>query len=105
MAKISVSHLRYMGMLPNIEHREYRFQIEAEDKSLRNVALKIDNAIFRNNLLMFQEAPDLCYQKMLMDCANETASAPICSQAVVTEDEVATYRNSHPIGKTRKPGR
>jgi hypothetical protein len=39
---------------------------------------------------------------MLADCENETAASPICSQAAVTEAEVAHYRNSHPIGKVRK---
>jgi hypothetical protein len=102
MAKDSVLHLRYMGMLAQIGHREYRFQIEAVDQSFRTVALTIDDAIFRNHLLMFQEAPDLCYQKMLADYANETANSPICSRATVTEAEVASYRDSHPIGKVRK---
>jgi hypothetical protein len=102
MAKDFVLHLRYMGMLPQIGHREYRFRIEAVDQSLRNVALTIDDAIFRNHLLMFQEAPDLCYQKMLADYERETTDAPIRSRATVTEAEVASYRDSHPIGKVRK---
>ena len=102
MARDSVLHLRYIGVLPHSGHREYRFQIEAGDKSLRIVALTIADTIFRNSLLMFQEAPDLCYQKMLADCENETADSPISSQAAVTEAEVVHYRNSHPIGKVRK---
>ncbi len=48
---------------------------------------------------MHQEAPNLCYQKMLADYGSETTDSPIRSQAPVTEDEVASYRDSHPIGK------
>ena len=103
MARDLVLQLRYLGMLPQSGHREYRFQIEAADKSLRTVALTIDDGIFLKNKLMFQEAPDLCYQKMLADVANETAGSPICSLAPVTESEIASYRDSHPIGKMRKP--
>jgi hypothetical protein len=102
MAKDLVLQLRYLGMLPQLGHREYRFQIEAHDKSVRTVALTIDDVIFRKNQLMFQEAPDLCYQKLLADVINETAGAPICSLASVTDSEIATYRNSHPTGKLRK---
>jgi hypothetical protein len=102
MAKDLVLQLRYLGVLPHIGHREYRFQIEAQDKSIRTVALTIDDGIFRKNQLMFQEAPDLCYQKLLADVINETAGAPICSLASVTDSEIATYRNSHPTGKLRR---
>jgi hypothetical protein len=102
MAKSIVSQLRYIGMLPHTGHREYRFQIEANDKSLRTVALTIDDIIFRENRLMFQEAPDLCYQKMLADVTNETAGAPISNLAPVTESEISLYRNSHPTSKARR---
>ena len=102
MAKDLVLQLRYLGVLPHIGHREYRFQIEAHDKSIRTVALTIDDGIFRKNELKFQEAPDLCYQKLLADVINETAGAPICSLASITDTEIATYRDSHPTGKLRR---
>jgi len=89
-------------MLPQSGHREYRFQIEAPDRSIRTVALTIDDAVFLEHRLMFQEAPDLCYQKMLADVANEGTGAPICSLAPVTQSEIASYRDSHPVGKLRR---
>ena len=102
MTKDLVLRLRYIGVLPQIGHREYRFQIEAHDKSVRTVALTIEDGIFRKNQLMFQEAPDLCYQKLLADVTNEEAGATICSLAAVTDSEVASYRDAHPTGKMRK---
>ncbi len=102
MTRDSVLQLRYLGVLPHIGHREYRFQIEAPDKTVRTVALTIADGIFRSNQLMFQEAPDLCYQKMLADLANESASSPICSLAQVTESEIASYRYSHPTAGSRR---
>ena len=104
MTRDLVLQLRYLGVFPHIGHREYRFQIEAHDKSVRTVALTIDDGIFRKNQLMFQEAPDLCYQKLLADMTNETIGRPICSVAPVTESEIASYRNSHPTGKMRRAG-
>ena len=102
MARDLVLQLRYLGMLPQIGHREYRFQIEAHDKTVRTVALTIDDGIFRNNQLMFQEAPDLCYQKLLADITNETIGAPICNLAPVSESEIASYRDAHPTAKSRR---
>lgn len=102
MSKDLVLQLRYLGVIPRIGHREYRFQIEAQDKSVRTVALTIDDAIFRNHQLMFQEAPDLCYQKMLADITNEDIGKPICNSAPVTESEITSYRHSHPTGKLRR---
>ena len=101
MAKDLVLQLRYIGMLPQLGHREYRFQIEAHDKSIRTVALTIDDGIFRKNLLMFQEAPDLCYQKVLLDLSNETPSAPLCSRVTVTGIDIANHRGSHSTAKGR----
>jgi hypothetical protein len=102
MAKDLVLQLRYIGMLPHIGHREYSFQVEAHDKSVRTVVLTIENAVFLNHQLMFQEAPDLCYQKLLADVSNESADTPIRSRAPITESEGASYRNSHPTGKLRR---
>ena len=103
MTKDLVLQLRYLRVLPHIGHREYRFQIEAQDKSVRTVALTIADGLFRNNQLMFQEAPDLCYQKLLADIINETVGTPICNLAPITESEIASYRDSHPTSKLRRP--
>ena len=104
MAKDLVLQLRYTGMLPLVGRREYSFRVEAHDKSVRTVVLTIDDAMFRNHQLMFQEAPDLCYQKLLADVCNEAAGAAIRSRAPITESEVASYRDSHPTGKVRRSG-
>jgi hypothetical protein len=102
MTKDLVLRLRYLGVLPHVGYREYRFRIEARDKSVRTVALTIDDGIFRTNQLMFQEAPDLCYQKLLADITNETMGTLIPSLAPVTESEIGSYRDSHPTPKSRR---
>jgi len=102
MAKDLVLQLRYTGMLPLVGRREYSFRVEAHDKSVRTVVLTIDDAMFRNHQLMFQEAPDLCYQKLLADVAGESAGTLIHSRAPITEAEIASYRDSHPTGKLRR---
>lgn len=102
MAKDSVLQLRYLGVFPQAGHREYRFHIEKEDLKIHDVSLTIDDRLFGTNKLMFQEAPDLCYQKLLIEVCDETRDMPILSRAAVTETDIRSYRDNHPTVKTRK---
>jgi hypothetical protein len=105
MTKDFVLQLRYLGVFPQIGHREYGFRIEDKDKSIRHVILTIDDGLFLKNQLMFQEAPDLCYQKVLLDLSTETAKTPIRGRVPVTAEDIAHYRDSHPNTKLRnRPG-
>lgn len=101
MMKDLVLQLKYIGVIPKTGHREYGFQIEDKDKAIRKVFLTIDDNVFMMNQLMFQEAPDLCYQKMLLDLSNETGETPILKRAAITPSDVASYRDSHPTGRSR----
>jgi hypothetical protein len=105
MTKDLVLQLRYLGVFPQIGHREYGFRIEDKDKNIRHVTLTIDDALFLKKQLMFQEAPDLCYQKVLMDLTTETVDRPIRSRVSVTPEDIAHYRDSHPNTRVRnRPG-
>ena len=92
--------VRYVGVFPKNGYREYDFIVEAEDKTVRQVILVIDDVLFMEKQLMFQEAPDLCYQKLRTDLVNEIA-APVGSRVRVTPVDVASYRDSHPTVKSR----
>jgi len=105
MSKDLVLQLRYLGVMPRSGYREYSFTIEDKDKALRQVALTIDDGIFMQNQLMFQEAPDLCYQKLLADIVGETVDTPIRSRASITTQEISGYRDTHPIGRPRGKNR
>lgn len=101
MAKDLVLQLRYLGVIPQEGHREYGFRIENKDKEIRQVVLTIDDDLFHRNQLMFQEAPDLCYQKVLTDLGKEPAGESDWSILAVTASDVAHYRESHPTAKSR----
>jgi hypothetical protein len=55
--------------------------------------------------LMVQEAPDLCYQKVLVDLGNESTGSLIGSRVPVTAIDIANYRELHPTSKLRKAAR
>ena len=105
VAKDSVQKLRYLGVLPQIGFREYGFRIEDNDKEARQIIVTIDDTYFRKNGLMFQEAPDLCYQRVLMDISGESAESTTIGRTgsvPITETDIAHYRDSHPTARTRK---
>ena len=96
-----MTRVRYLGVIPQTGHREYGFNVEGEDKSVRQIILTIDDLVFSGKELKFQEAPDLCYQKMKDDLENEGVVGPISSPVTVTSSDVAKYRGSHPDAKAR----
>ncbi len=102
MPKDFVLQLRYVGVYPRPGHREYRFRIEKVNGEFRDVTLTIDNDLFGTHRLMFQEAPDLCYQKLITDLRNESDNAPVPGQSAITATDIESYRDSHPAGRTRK---
>ena len=97
-----VLKLKFLGVIPQGGFMEYGFRIENEDKSYRLVVLSIKEALFQQNDLMFQEAPDLCYQKVLADLDKETTDDPIPEQIPITSEDILQYRDLHPNVKRRK---
>jgi hypothetical protein len=102
MIKDFVLQLSYIGVFPQMGFREYRFRVKDEGSDIREVSLTIDDHLFGANALMFQEAPDLCYQKLLTEVRNENRDVPILKRAAITAMDIKTYRESHPTVKVRK---
>lgn len=102
MLKDLVLQLRYLGVMPQVGYVEYGFRIENKDKSFRQVVLTIEDGFFLKNDLKLQEAPDLCYQKVLMDLNVEEADSRIPFRVPVTALDIAHYRDLHPTAKFRK---
>jgi hypothetical protein len=97
-----VLQLRYLGVIPQHGYREYGFHIGDRESGKRIVILTIDDEIFLRKDLSFQEAPDLCYQKLLTGLSAETPDARIPDLAPITMSDIVQYRDAHPQG--RKPG-
>jgi hypothetical protein len=87
--------LSYLGVIPNSQHSEYGFRITNQDKTERLLILTIANSIFLTKQLLIQEAPDLCYQKVLADLRSEIPTL-VEDSVVVTEMDLVHYRASHP---------
>lgn len=90
-----IPQLSYLGVIPNSQHSEYGFRITNQDKTERLLILTIANSIFLTKQLLIQEAPDLCYQKVLADLRSEIPTL-VEDSVVVTEMDLVHYRASHP---------
>ena len=90
-AKLSMP-LRYVGVSPLAGRREYEFVVP--DQEGRHFTISIRDADFSSHQLTFQEAPDLCYQKLraqLVGAIDIPTDGPIW----VTPADLALYRESH----------
>jgi hypothetical protein len=87
--------LRYLGTISKPELSEYGFHIENPDKTVRLLVLTIANSVFLTRQLLIQEAPDLCYQKVLSYLRDETAD-PAGEYLPISESDIASYRAAHP---------
>ncbi len=95
--------LRYLGMIPQSNHSEFGFQIENEDKTVRLLVLTVANSVFLTKQLMVQEAPDLCYQKVLTNLKSETpGGGPVEELISVNDMDIAHYRAGHPNVKLQR---
>ncbi len=98
--------LRYLGTISKPEHSEYGFQIENPDKTVRLLVLTIANSVFLTRQLLVQEAPDLCYQK-LMACLRDTTASLAEDYIPISESDIANYRAFHrnvkAHGRTKQP--
>jgi hypothetical protein len=94
--------LSYLGVITKPEHSEYGFQIINDDKTVRLLILTIANSVFLTKQLLVQEAPDLCYQKVLADLKSNIPTL-IEENIVISEADLTQYRASHPnISPKRK---
>ncbi len=105
MLKDLVLQLSYLGVMPQAGYVEYGFRIKNKDKSIRQVVLTIEDAFFQRHDLKLQEAPDLCYQKVLMDLDDAKPDSSIPYYVPVTAVDIAHYRDLHPTTKLKRLSR
>lgn len=86
--------LVYIGFTIVPGGREYNFSVPNRETPTRSFTVTIPNAVFRPGLLKFQEAPGICYGKLVAALAIEEADTPLSARQQVTELEVSEYQAS-----------
>jgi hypothetical protein len=95
--------IRYMDFECTDEGRAYHLRIEGQGDP-RLVTITIPTAAFASRRARFQDAPELCYQRLQHELATN-ADLPDGLELVITVDEMDVYRDAQlrrsPDRKTR----
>jgi hypothetical protein len=86
--------IQYLGFQDVQDRREYALRAQCGDQEgCYTVSIKL--AAFANRLVLLQDGPDICYQKLLHLLADSELHEA-CG-IVVTESDLTAYRESHVV--------
>jgi len=85
--------VRYLGFRTTADGREYSLRV-TEGFDHRHFVLLIPHEVFAAREARFQDAPDLCFAKLLRDLAADPGMLP-GPRLVVTTRELLDYRLAH----------
>jgi hypothetical protein len=91
--------LRYVGVHCVAGTREYAFTLKQDEE--RHFTIVVSDADFITKKLSFQEAPDLCYQKLWAELEAE-GDVPVARAIRVTAEDLARYREGHQPGSASR---
>lgn len=89
----------YLGFQAKLLVREYAFQVREAGEE-REFTLNIANEAFLSHRVRYQDAPDICAQRLQAELAAH-ANHPSETEYVITHAELDAYRAS----RTEKPSR
>lgn len=87
--------IQYLGFSLKPRGRDYNYRVVDPKTETREFTLTISNQAFLARQVPFQDAADLCYQKLRKDLAAETAETPLPRHHTVSSQELEEYRVRH----------
>ena len=87
--------IQYLGFQLKPRGRDYNYRVIGAKIETREFTLTISNQAFANRQVPYQDAADLCYQKLRKDLAAETAESPVPRHATISIQELDAYRDRH----------
>jgi hypothetical protein len=93
--------VQYLGFEAKLLAREYTFQVR-EAGAEREFTLNIANEAFLSHRVRYQDAPDICAQRLQAELAAH-ANHPPETQYVITSAELDAYRKSRAETPSRYP--
>ena len=93
--------IQYMGFQLKPRGREYCYRVLDTRAETREFTLTILNQAFAGNRVPYQDAADLCYQKLQRALGAETAEQPLPRHATISDQEIEEYERKHRPVKRR----
>ncbi len=95
--------IRYLGFELKSRGRDYNYQV-IDAKAVvptRDFTFTISNQAFVQHAVPYQDAPDICYQKLRKQMDLEASGEVIAPRSTVSDAEFEEYRAKHRPAKRR----
>jgi hypothetical protein len=85
----------YAGFHVQPHGRDYSYYVLDPPAASRHFVLTISHRAFAEKQVLYQDAADLCYQKLQRALLTETEERPLWPHCVVSDQELDAYRHTH----------
>jgi hypothetical protein len=93
--------IQYLGFHLKPRGREYLYLVVDPKSQNREFTYTITNQLFVEKSLPYQDAADLCYQKLRKDLDLETPDQPLPRHSTLSDQELKEYCEKHRPAKRR----
>jgi hypothetical protein len=93
--------IQYTGFQVQSHGRDYSYYVLDPPSASRHFICTISHQAFAERRILYQDAADLCYQKLQRELLAETGELPLRPHCIVSDQELDAYRDTHRPTKHR----
>lgn len=93
--------IQYLGFQTKSRGRDYTYRVIDPKSENREFIFTISNQTFAEGRVPYQDAADLCYQKLQKDLGLETADQPLPRHLTLSDVDLDDYRTKHRPARRR----
>jgi hypothetical protein len=94
--------IQYVGFQLKPRGRDYSYRVVDPKNETREFILTISNQAFVDRHVPYQDAADLCYQKLQRELSAESAERPLQRHFTISDQELDEYRERNRPDKKRR---
>jgi hypothetical protein len=94
--------IQYIGFQLKPRGRDYSYRVVDPKNEAREFTLTISNQAFVERHVPYQDAADLCYQKLQRELSAESTERPLQRHFTISDQELDQYREKNRPDKKRR---
>lgn len=87
--------IQYAGFKVQPHGRDYSYYVLNPPAPSRHFILTISHQAFTERQIPYQDAADICYQRLQRALLTETGERPLWSRCIISDQELDAYRDTH----------
>jgi hypothetical protein len=87
--------IQYAGFQVQPHGRDYAYYVLDPPAASRRFTYTISHQAFTERRILYQDAAELCYQKLQRELLAETGEWPLRPHCIVSDQELDAYRGTH----------